>query len=117
MDVRGKPAPSLELEDSDQIGRIDQCLVIGPLFLRENALVCSLSKCTHSFLNRGRKPEGCHALSRLCVETLSKGIQQFVKQRCIAHAITVPRESFRRSTPVNRRSRNPARSAPSRLGR
>ena len=32
------------------------------------------------------------------------------EQRCIAHANTVPRESFRRSTPTNRRSRSPARS-------
>lgn len=94
MDVRGQSAPSLELEDSNEVSSVDQRLILCSFVVCKHTFVCPLRKRIHPLLNGRCHPELSDSPSGLRIQTVRKGIQQFVEQRGIAHAITVARNVF-----------------------
>ena len=80
--VRGEMSAGLELQDRDEVRRVDERLVLGPLFLGEKAFVCALGQEVNPCLNARVNSNLGHAPGRLVIEASAEGVQKPVDCLC-----------------------------------
>ncbi len=77
-----------ELQDGDEVRRVYERLVLGPLLVGEKTLVRPLGQEVNPCLNARVDPKLGHAPGRLVIETSAEGVEKAVDclcSVCLAH--------------------------------